>query len=72
MGWEKLADLGSGIFNRWFSKEAKQGSNANETERLEKEQKDLAKNNTNGRYDKRLKWISDRLLVLGREAKNSR
>jgi hypothetical protein len=72
MGLEKLADLGAGIFNRWFSKEAKQGSNANETERLEKEQKDLAKNNTNGRYDKRLSWIADRLLQLGREAKNTR
>ena len=72
MGLEKLADLGAGIFNRWFSKEAKQGSNANEAEKLEKEQKDLAKNNTNGRYDKRIKWIADRLQELGREAKNTR
>ena len=72
MGWDKLADLGFGVFKRWFSKEAKEESRANEIEKLEDEQKDLAKNNTNGRYDKRLSWIADKLQELGREAKNTR
>ena len=72
MGWDKLADLGSGIFKRWFSKEAKDSGRANEIEKLEDEQKDLAKNNINGRYDKRLSWIANRLQELGREAKNTR
>ena len=72
MGYEKLADLASGVFKRWFSKEAKDSGRANEIEKLEREQKDLAKNNTDGRYNARLTYISDRLSDLQREAKNTR
>ena len=72
MGLEKLADLGAGIFKRWFSKEATEESRANEIEKLEKEQKELSNNNPNGIHDKRLRFISGRLSYLSKQAKNAR
>jgi hypothetical protein len=72
MGFDKLADLGAGIFNRWFSKEAKQEGRANELEDLQREQKDLAKNNPDGKHNKRLDYIAKRLRILQQNAKNSR
>lgn len=72
MGYEAIADIAKGIWERWFSKPAKQESRANEIDRLEREQKDLATNNPGGRNDKRLAVISARLLKLNTEAKNTR
>lgn len=72
MGWDKLADLASGVWDRFFSRKAKEEGRVNEIDRLEREQKDLAKANIDGRYDNRLVAIAERLSKLYSEAKNSR
>jgi len=72
MGWDKLADLGAGLFKRFWSKEAKEEGRDNEIEKLKDEQLRLAKNNPNGKYDKRLERIAIRLARLYKDAQNAR
>lgn len=72
MGWDKIADLASGIFNRWFSKESKEEARDNEIGKLEKEQLRLSKDNLGGKYDGRLDFIAKRLSKLNEEARNAR
>ena len=63
-GWSAIADLAFGIFKRFFSKEAKEEGRTNEIEKLEREQKNLAIHNVDGRNDKRLTAIAARLQTL--------
>jgi len=72
MGWDKLADLGAGLFKRFWSKEAKEESRDNEITKLEKEQLEKSKNNPDGKHDKRLSVISERLSRLYEDSKNAR
>jgi hypothetical protein len=72
MGIGSVFDLGAGIFKRFFSKEAKQENRANEIEYLQREQKELSKNNVNGIHNKRLDYIASRLRICEQEAKNTR
>ena len=72
MGWEHIPELLAGLFKRFWSKEAKEESRDNEIDKLKKKQLELAKNNTDGRYDSRLESIARRLSRLHKNAQNSR
>jgi len=72
MGYGKAFDLLSGMWNKWWSKEASQAGRANKIEKLEREQKTLSNNNPDGKHNRRLSAIARQLSGLYQKAKNSR